>query len=232
MDYHKFLLALIICFLLSLLVGLERQSRRRSAGLRTTVLVAIGSYLFVSFSFLVTDYQIDISRVASQVVTGIGFLGAGVIIKDGAKVRGLTTAATLWCTASIGVLCAGGYVKEAITGTIVILFSNIILRYVNSFINMRSINRITKEIYRMQVSLTKEKRQSLIEYIENNKEEKITIDNVNVTENDVTFDINIVKSNETVLGKYITKLINRFSIKEYNYKKIEEKTQEEEYDEL
>ncbi len=232
MDYHKFLLALIICFLLSLLVGLERQSRRRSAGLRTTVLVAIGSYLFVSFSFLVTDYQIDISRIASQVVTGIGFLGAGVIIKDGAKVRGLTTAATLWCTASIGVLCAGGYVKEAITGTMVILFSNIILRYVNSFINMRSINRITKEIYRMQVSLTKEKRQSLIEYIENNKEEKITIDNVNVTENDVTFDIYIVKSNETVLGKYITKLINRFSIKEYNYKKIEEKTQEEEYDEL
>lgn len=232
MDYHKFLLALIICFLLSLLVGLERQSRRRSAGLRTTVLVAIGSYLFVSFSFLVTDYQIDISRVASQVVTGIGFLGAGVIIKDGAKVRGLTTAATLWCTASIGVLCAGGYVKEAITGTIVILFSNIILRYVNGVVNMRSKNRITKEIYRMQVSLTKEKRQSLIEYIENNKEEKITIDNVNVTENDVTFDINIVKSNETLLGKYITKLINRFSIKEYNYKKIEEKTQEEEYDEL
>ncbi len=232
MDYHKFLLALIICFLLSLLVGLERQSRRRSAGLRTTVLVAIGSYLFVSFSFLVTDYQIDISRVASQVVTGIGFLGAGVIIKDGAKVRGLTTAATLWCTASIGVLCAGGYVKEAITGTIVILFSNIILRYVNGVVNMRSKNRITKEIYRMQVSLIKEKRQSLIEYIENNKEEKITIDNVNVTENDVTFDINIVKSNETVLGKYITKLINKFSIKEYNYKKIEEKTQEEEYDEL
>ena len=232
MDYHKFLLALIICFLLSLLVGLERQSRRRSAGLRTTVLVAIGSYLFVSFSFLVTDYQIDISRVASQVVTGIGFLGAGVIIKDGAKVRGLTTAATLWCTASIGVLCAGGYVKEAITGTIVILFSNIILRYVNGVVNMRSKNRITKEIYRMQVSLIKEKRQSLIEYIENNKEEKITIDNVNVTENDVTFDINIVKSNETVLGKYITKLINKFSIKEYNYKKIEETTQEEDDDEL
>ncbi len=232
MNYHKFLFALIVCFLLSLFVGLERQSRRRSAGLRTTVLVAIGSYLFVSFSFLVSDYEIDISRVASQVVTGIGFLGAGVIIKDGAKVRGLTTAATLWCTASIGVLCAAGYVKEAITGTIVILFSNIILRYFNSIINMRSKNKITKETYRMRVSLSKEKRQALIEYIENNSEEKITIDNVNVVKNNVTFDINIIKSNETLLGRYINKLINKFNIEEYNYKKIEEKTQEEEYDEL
>lgn len=232
MDYYKFLFALIICFLLSLTIGIERQFRRRSAGLRTTVLVAIGSYLFVSFSFLITDYQIDISRVASQVVTGIGFLGAGVIIKDGAKVRGLTTAATLWCTASIGVLCAGGYVKEAITGTVIILFSNIILRYINSIVNIRSRNKITNEIYRMRVSLPKEKRQSLVEFIENNNEGKITIDNVNVMKNNVTFDINIVKSNESSLGKYVTKLINNYNIEEYNYKKIEEKTIEEEYDEL
>lgn len=232
MDYHKFLFALIICYLLSLFIGLERQSRRRSAGLRTTVLVAIGSYLFVSFSFLITDYQIDISRIAAQVVTGIGFLGAGVIIKDGEKVRGLTTAATLWCTSSIGVLCAGGYVKEAVTGTLVILFSNIILRYFNSIINNKSKNKITKEIYRMRISLEKEKRLALVEFIENNNEEKINIDNVNVEGNNVTFDINIVKSNESILGKYITKLINKFNIKEYNYKKIEETTKEEEYDEL
>lgn len=232
MNYHKFLFALIICFLLSLFIGLERQSRRRSAGLRTTVLVAIGSYLFVSFSFLITNYQIDISRVAAQVVTGIGFLGAGVIIKDGAKVRGLTTAATLWCTSSIGVLCAGGFIKEAITGTVVILFSNIILRYVNSIVNLRTKNKITKETYRMKVSLSKDKRQSLLEFIENNNEEKITIDNFNAMKNNVIFDINIVKSNETLLGKYITKLINKFNIEEYNYKKIEEKIVEEENDEL
>lgn len=232
MDYHKFLFALIICFLLSLLIGLERQFRRRSAGLRTTVLVAIGSYLFVSFSFLITNYQIDISRVAAQVVTGIGFLGAGVIIKDGAKIRGLTTAATLWCTSSIGVLCAGGFISEAIIGTMAILFSNIILRYINSAVNIHSKDKITREVYRMRVSLPKEKRLLLIEFIENNNEEKINIDNVTVMKNNVVFDINIVKSNESILGKYITKLINKFNIEEYNYKKIEEKLVEEENDEL
>ena len=65
----------------------------------------------------------------------MGFLGAGVILKDGKKIRGLTTAATLWCDAGIGVLCAGGAIFEAIVGTIVILFSNIILRYVNKLVN-------------------------------------------------------------------------------------------------
>ena len=232
MDYHKFLFALIICFLLSLTIGIERQFRRRNAGLRTTVLVAIGSYLFVSFSFLITNYQIDISRVAAQVVTGIGFLGAGVIIKDGAKIRGLTTAATLWCTSSIGVLCAGGFISEAIIGTMAILFSNIILRYINSAVNIHSKDKITREVYRMRVSLPKEKRLLLIEFIENNNEEKINIDNVTVMKNNVVFDINIVKSNESILGKYITKLINKFNIEEYNYKKIEEKLVEEENDEL
>ena len=101
------------------------------------ILVSVGSYLFVSFSFLLTGYQTDASRIAAQVVAGIGFLGAGVIIKDNknSKVRGLTTAATLWCDASIGILCAGGFIKEAIVGALVVLFANIILRYVNSFVN-------------------------------------------------------------------------------------------------
>lgn len=135
MDSKTFLLRIGICFLLSFLVGIERQYRRRSVGLRTTILVSIGSFLFVLFSFKYpTD---DFTRIASQVVTGIGFLGAGVIIKDGINVRGLTTAATLWCDAAIGILCVGGLIFEAIIGTIIILFANIILRFVNQRLNMR-----------------------------------------------------------------------------------------------
>ena len=140
MAYEEFLYYLFICFLLSFLIGVERQYRKRIIGLRTTILVSIGAFLFVSFSF--TIGATDISRIASQVVAGIGFLGAGVILKDGKKIRGLTTAATLWCNAAIGVLCAGGAIKEAIVGTFVILFSNIVLRYVNRLIvaiNIRSI---------------------------------------------------------------------------------------------
>ena len=139
MDFRSFLLGLLICFLLSFLLGIERQYRRRFLGLRTMILVSVGSYLFVSFSFLLTGYQADASRIAAQVVAGIGFLGAGVIIKDdkNSKVRGLTTAATLWCDASIGVLCAGGFIKEAIVASLVVLFANVILRYINIFINSK-----------------------------------------------------------------------------------------------
>ena len=129
MNFLDSVIGLSVCFLLSFVLGLERQYRRRSLGLRTMILVALGSYMFVSFSFLINGYQIDVSRIASQVVAGIGFLGAGVIIKDNEKnrVRGLTTAATLWCDAGIGILCAGGFIKEAIVASVFVLFSNIIL---------------------------------------------------------------------------------------------------------
>ena len=90
---YEFLFNLSICFLLSFFIGFERQYRKRIIGLRTTILVSLGAFLFVTFSFSVGSS--DISRIASQVVTGIGFLGAGVILKDGKKIRGLTTAATL-----------------------------------------------------------------------------------------------------------------------------------------
>lgn len=127
MEYRVFLYRISISFLLSLLVGLERQVRGRAIGLRTSVLVSIGTFMFVSFSIQMMAY--DVTRIASQVVSGIGFLGAGVIIKDGTNIKGLNTAATLWCNAAIGVLCAGGLVVEATIGTCFILFSNIVLRY-------------------------------------------------------------------------------------------------------
>lgn len=133
MNYQEFLFYLMICFALSFLIGVERQYRKRIIGLRTTILVSLGAFLFVSFSFSVGAS--DTSRIASQVVTGIGFLGAGVILKDGKKIRGLTTAATLWCDAAIGILCAGGAIFEAVIGTGIILFSNTILRYINKAIN-------------------------------------------------------------------------------------------------
>ena len=128
MDYNTFLYRISLSFLLSLLVGLERQIRGRAIGLRTSVLVSIGTFMFVSFS--INLMVPDMSRIASQVVSGIGFLGAGVIIKDGANIKGLNTAATLWCNAAIGVLCAGGLTFEASIGTAFILFSNIVLRYI------------------------------------------------------------------------------------------------------
>ena len=138
MDKINFLLQILVCFLLSSCIGIERQYRRRSVGLRTVILVSLGSFLFTRFSYAFPNS--DMNRIAAQVVAGIGFLGAGVIIKDDKSVKGLTTAATLWCAAAIGILCAANLLFEAAVGTFLILFTNIILRTVNSKINTLSGN--------------------------------------------------------------------------------------------
>ena len=129
MDTKTFFIRLLVCFILSIAVGFERQYRHRMVGLRTNVLVCIGAFLFVTMSFGIEVK--DQSRIAAQVVSGIGFLGAGVILRDGNKIKGLNTAATLWCVAAIGVLCASGMLIEAATGTVVVLSSNILLRLIS-----------------------------------------------------------------------------------------------------
>lgn len=128
MEYIDFLIRLLVALFLSFSVGLERQWRRRAIGLRTNVLVCIGAFLFVAVPVML---DIKDMKVAAQVVSGIGFLGAGVILKDGLNIRGLNTAATLWCNAALGVLCAYGLILEAITGTFFILMANILLRYIS-----------------------------------------------------------------------------------------------------
>jgi putative Mg2+ transporter-C (MgtC) family protein len=97
------------------LIGLERQWRARRAGLRTNALVAAGATLFVLYAVATTDSRP--TRVASYVVSGIGFLGGGVILREGVNVRGLNTAATLWCSAAIGVLAASGHLVFTLIGT-------------------------------------------------------------------------------------------------------------------
>lgn len=97
------------------LIGMERQWRARRAGLRTNALVAGGATLFVLYAAATADSSP--TRVASYVVSGIGFLGGGVILREGVNVRGLNTAATLWCSAAIGVLAASGHLVFTLIGT-------------------------------------------------------------------------------------------------------------------
>ena len=97
------------------LIGLERQWRARRAGLRTNALVAAGATLFVLYAAATEDSSP--TRVASYVVSGIGFLGGGVILREGVNVRGLNTAATLWCSAAIGVLAGSGHLVFTLIGT-------------------------------------------------------------------------------------------------------------------
>lgn len=114
---------------LGALIGVERQYRARMAGLRTNALVAAGAALFVLLSANgFAGESADPTRVAAQIVSGIGFLGAGVIIRDGVSVRGLNTAATLWCAAAVGALAGAGMYTTAVAGTVAIIVVNVALR--------------------------------------------------------------------------------------------------------
>jgi putative Mg2+ transporter-C (MgtC) family protein len=119
---------------LSAVIGFERQWRNRLAGLRTNTLVALGAASFVIFAGLIPG-EASPTRVAAQVVSGIGFLGAGLIFREGMSVRGLNTAATLWCSAAIGVLAGAGYPLYAALSTGFVLFVNLLLCPIVSFIN-------------------------------------------------------------------------------------------------
>jgi uncharacterized membrane protein YhiD involved in acid resistance len=120
---------------LGALIGLERQYRAQMAGLRTNTLVAVGATLFVllsAYGFLTGlpgARGADPTRVAAQIVSGIGFLGGGVILREGMTVRGLDTAATLWCSAAVGALAGAAQFPTAAAGTVVVLGANIVLRW-------------------------------------------------------------------------------------------------------
>ncbi|MDX9691915.1 MAG: MgtC/SapB family protein [Acholeplasmataceae bacterium] len=126
----KILLPLVLTFLFSSFVGLERQNVGKAAGLSSHILVAMGAAAIAIMQRLMFEHQLDLGieaegqRVIAQVVTGIGFVGAGVIIKDQANVvKGITTAATLWVTAMIGLILGSGYIVVGSTlGLFVVIF--------------------------------------------------------------------------------------------------------------
>ncbi|KIN66503.1 MgtC/SapB transporter [Sulfitobacter donghicola DSW-25 = KCTC 12864 = JCM 14565] len=113
--------------MLGAIIGSERQFRGRMAGLRTNALVSLGAAGFVVFAALFPT-DINPTRVAAQVVSGIGFLGAGIIFRDGLTIQGLNTAATLWCSAAVGLISGTGHLMYAIALTGLIVFSNLGLR--------------------------------------------------------------------------------------------------------
>ena len=108
-------------------IGYERESSGKSVGTRTISLICLGSTLFCLMS--PTIFNGDNSRVVAQIVSGIGFLGAGIIFKNDDGVHGLTTAATIWATAAIGALIGMGYFSEAALGTVIILMINMLFKY-------------------------------------------------------------------------------------------------------
>jgi putative Mg2+ transporter-C (MgtC) family protein len=124
----QFALRLLLAIAMGALVGLERQWRQRMAGTRTNALVAAGAAAFVMCGSLLDNDPSARGRIVSYVVSGVGFLGAGVIFKDGGNVRGLNTAATIWCSAAIGALSGLGSLNLALVLAAVVLLTNMVLR--------------------------------------------------------------------------------------------------------
>jgi putative Mg2+ transporter-C (MgtC) family protein len=131
---HHFAIRLGLALILGAFIGAERQWRQRLAGLRTNALVAAGAGMFVMLSALAARPD-DSFRIAGQVVSGIGFLGAGVILRNGLNITGLNTAATLWCSAAIGTLAGYGMYGSAITGAVAVIAANVCLRPIGKALN-------------------------------------------------------------------------------------------------
>lgn len=141
----EFTARITLAFLLGASIGIERQWRQKSAGLRTNTLVSMGAAAFILMSI---DIGGDaVGRVASYVISGVGFLGAGAIMKDGMSVMGLNTAATLWCSAAIGCLSGLGYTGQAFIVSGMVVFTHVILRPIgNKLSKLPSIRSETAQI--------------------------------------------------------------------------------------
>jgi putative Mg2+ transporter-C (MgtC) family protein len=143
------LLSLSVAFVLGTAIGFERQYRQRNAGLRTNVLVCVGAAAFSDLGMRLLGPE-GATRIISYVVSGIGFLGAGVILKDGTNIRGLNTAATLWCSAAVGTFAGSGLVGEAGALALFVLAGNTLLRPLVNWVNRFPITAdVTEAEYRV-----------------------------------------------------------------------------------
>lgn len=143
MELVEFIIRILAATAAGGALGLERESNNKSAGLRTHTLVAVSACIFTLISIRIVDSggTGDPTRVVGQIVTGIGFLGAGVILHRGANVQGLTTAATIWSSAALGCLSAFGFYWELAFATVLIIFINTFFKKADIWFLENSKNR-------------------------------------------------------------------------------------------
>jgi putative Mg2+ transporter-C (MgtC) family protein len=182
-------ICLAVAFALGTAIGAERQYRQRSAGLRTNVLVAVGAASFVDLALRLTGADGAV-RVIAYVVSGIGFLGAGAIMKEGLNVRGLNTAATLWCSAAVGACAGSGLLAEAGLLTIFVIAGNTLLRPLVEAINRIPLDeRHTEATFEVRVTVDLDRasdtRELLVEHLENAHYPVASVETKAVTEETV-----------------------------------------------
>jgi putative Mg2+ transporter-C (MgtC) family protein len=145
---------LLLALILGACIGAERQWRQRAAGLRTNTLVCFGAAAFVDLGLTVAP---GTTQVIAYVVSGVGFLGAGAIMKDGGSVRGLNTAATLWCSAAVGACAGAGKMADAVFVSVLLIAINSVLRPLSRYIDQRSLAMLDAHaFYRLRIRCDQE----------------------------------------------------------------------------
>lgn len=164
------LTSVLVAFCLGGLIGFERQVRQRTAGLRTNILVSVGAALFVSLAYRLSELHGGVPgglHVVAYVVSGIGFLGAGVIMREQGNIRGINTAATLWGSAAVGVAAGASLLAEAVIGTLFVLAANTLMRPLVNTINRAPIDtpdvEVTNSVF---VIAPKEERVKVVDLVE------------------------------------------------------------------
>ncbi len=151
MEFAIFTFNTAVALFMGVAIGIERQWRQHAAGLRTNALVAVGAALFVGLSTLM-DTEVSPTRIAAQVVSGLGFLGGGVILREGLNIRGLNTAATIWCSGAVGSLAGAGYPLQALVGMSAVLIVHLGLRPLGRWVDTRlSRSPDVETYYRLRV---------------------------------------------------------------------------------
>jgi putative Mg2+ transporter-C (MgtC) family protein len=164
MEILGFIANAVCALTMGMAIGLERQFRQHPAGLRTNALVCLGAALFVSITHLMGDKDSP-TRVASYIVSGIGFLGGGVILREGMTVKGMNTAATLWCSAAVGTLAGAGFPLHALVGTTLVLGLHLGLRPVGRWVDARLKRAVDVEVFYQVRVVCQERQEGLIRTI-------------------------------------------------------------------
>ena len=150
MNWMLFLTRILLALVLGFLIGLERQITGHPAGIRINVLICMGTCFFTLFPLIYGSDQVF--RVGSSIISGVGFLCSGVIFKENGAVKGMNTAATLWCTVAIGILASTGAWQLSVTATLVLILSNLLLKPIALKINPLRVNDESEKTYRISVT--------------------------------------------------------------------------------
>lgn len=186
MIYTDFVLRISLSLVLGFLIGLERQLTGHPAGIRINVLICMGTSFFTLFPMLYGSDQVF--RVGSSIISGVGFLCSGVIFKDSGSVRGMNTAATLWCTAAIGIFASTGMYAMAITAAGILIGSNLILRPLARKLNPITAGDESEKQYRISVTCQEDAEQEIRLLLINNSNHCKTLFLNNLESGDVVGD--------------------------------------------